>query len=532
MIAKKSFIIMASNGICSIMGLLVLFIIARLWGDFATEALGVISFSMAFVGTFSFISDLGFGNAHIKKVSEGKDLGTCIGTYLTIKLILTGILVLVVVGSIFIWKYVLHNGFYDSTKESVIYIFLAFYVVLSLSQIPIYTFNAKKDIVKSQISSLTETITRVLLMIGVALAGVSGAYVGINSLDSGVFISPKYPWPEFLLPFQTFLANHAIGALATTYLLGTSIAFILALIMFRKYPIKRPSKEYAKSYLVFALPMMVVSAFALITWNIDKLMLGFFWAAREVGYYFAVQRISTSLLMFSTAVGVLLFPTISSLHIKKNLKEIGRITRKADRYLSLFLLPLVAYIIVFSHEIIVIVLSNSFEPATNTLRILTVFAFISSLNIPYTSVIVGMNRPKHYAKFMVIGALVNIGLNILLIPKNGLLSNYNIVGHNGAALAGLISVLVMYLMLRAASKKIIKNRIIQPRMIIHIISATLMGLVLHFINTQDFATRWYHLIIFAFVGIGIYSGILWILKELKRKDIMMILEAINIFSTE
>jgi len=530
MIAKKSFVIMASNAVCSILGLLVLFIIARLWGDFATEALGVIGFGMAFVGIFSFISDLGFGSAHIKKISEGKDLGTCIGTYLTIKLILTGILVLVVVGSILIWKHVLNQGFYDSTKESVIYIFLLFYVILSLSQVPFYTFNAKKEINRTQISSLTETFTRVPLMIAVALAGVTGAYVGISSVGNGTFIAPKYAWPEFLQSIQIFLANHAIGALASTYLLGALAAFIIALIMFRKYPIKRPNKEYAKSYLVFALPMMIVSIIGIVTVNVDKLMLGYFWAAQEVGYYFAVQRISTILVMFSTAVGVLLFPTISSLHTRKKFREIRKVTIKADRYLSLFLLPLVVFIIIFSRDIIRIVLSNSFEPATETLRILTVYAFIWSLGVPYIYLILGMNKPKQYAKIVVSGSILNIILNVLLIPDNGLLSKLNIMGPNGAALASLISVILMGIMYRMASKKIIKIRKFQPRTLLHVFAATMMGVVLYLLATLDFTMRWYYLVIFGLIGLGIYSLILWTLKELKKSDITLIMDSLKIFS--
>ena len=204
MIARKSVIVMITSAITGLLGLIGMTVIARLWGDFAPEALGVIAFGMAFVGMFSFISNLGFDVTHIKRVSEEKDIGTCIGTYITIKLILIAAMTLVVVGSILFMKYVLNQGFYDSTKEIVIYIFLGYYVLFSLAQIPLSTFNATREIAKKQIAILMDPLTRVPLVILIALAGVTGAIIG-GSVNP-ITIPPKYNWPSFLQSTQVFIA--------------------------------------------------------------------------------------------------------------------------------------------------------------------------------------------------------------------------------------------------------------------------------------------------------------------------------------
>jgi len=65
---------------------------------------------------FNVIADLGFSAAHVKRISEGKDLGECIGTYATIKILLTVVMVALVISGIAIWKYVLHNEFFDCSK--------------------------------------------------------------------------------------------------------------------------------------------------------------------------------------------------------------------------------------------------------------------------------------------------------------------------------------------------------------------------------------------------------------------------------
>ncbi len=527
MFARKSFIIMVTQAIGAIMGMLGLLIIAKIWGDFATTALGVVGFGMAFVGMFSFITDLGFNTAHVKRISEGKDLGTCIGTFISIKLILTGVMVAIVIGGMLIWKYVLNQDFYDATKENIIYIFLIYYVLLSLYQIMTLTFNAKIEIAKSQTSAVMDSLVRVPLMIIVALAGVTGAYIGIDGLSNEVNITAKYSWPSFLHPLQDFLASHALGAFATAYLLGAAAVFIMAFIQFRGYPIKRPSKEYAKSYMHFALPIMFVTTLTVISVNVDKVMIGYFWAAEEVGYYFAVQRISNMLIMFSTGISVVLFPTISMYHVKKKFGEIRDTTHKAERYISMMIVPLTVFIIVFSGDIINIALNSSFQPAIHTLRILAVFTLIAALRMPYIYLVVGMDKPGISAKILATGCVINIILNYLFIPSYGVLSGFDIVGQNGAAIATTISVLITFIMFRFASRKLVDTRLFQSQIILHIAAGSIMGIVIYFLGSMVDPLRWYHLTCFALMGLGLYFSVLWLLKELRKDDINMVMDAIN-----
>jgi len=46
----------------------------------------VIGFAISFLALFSVISKLGHPQAHIKRISEGKDLRSCIETFITIKI--------------------------------------------------------------------------------------------------------------------------------------------------------------------------------------------------------------------------------------------------------------------------------------------------------------------------------------------------------------------------------------------------------------------------------------------------------------
>ena len=344
-------------------------------------------------------------------------------------------------------------------------------------------------------------------------------------------------WPSFLQPLQIFIANHAIGSLAMTYVFGMLGVCIVGFWFLRKYPIKRPSLSVCKNYTTFAIPITISSIVSTITVNIDKIMIGFFWTSTEVGYYFTVQRVLAFISILSTAVGTVLFPTISSFHAKKNLDKIKEKTRLAERYISMVMIPPIIVTIIFVNPIINIVLSEVYLPAAPVLTILVFWPFIRGLSIPYSLIIQGMNKPIITASYSIISCLTNIILNYLLIPSNGLLSNINIGGYtisingpSGAALSTVLSVFVIFFGFRIWAKKLTGIKLIQTHTIRHIIAGAIMGVILYILayQTPIFThIHWYYLFLLAFVGLGIYIVILYLLKEFKKDDLSFFLDIIN-----
>lgn len=515
MIARKSLLIVTSQFLASIVGWVGLVILAKLWGSFAPEALGIIGFAMSFLALFNIIADLGFSRAHVKRISEGKDLGTCIGTYAAIKLVLTGLMVTVVFVAIFIWKNVFYGNFYDATTESVVIVFIFYYIFSNLRQIATVTFEGRREIAKRQITELSGS-SKILFTILVVLAGVKIAG-----------ISPAIDWPRFLQPLQQFLATYAVGSLAMTYVFAMMATFFVGMWFLRTYPLKKPSWELFKNYFSFALPIMLFSVIGVISLNIDKIMIGYFWTSTEVGYYFTVQRILQMILVLSTSVGIVLFPTISEYHSSKHFERINKTTRMAERYISMVMIPPIVVIIVLAHPLINIMLSGAFIPAASVLVTLAIYTFIFSLNRPFGALIGGLNRPDIAVKIGFVMCLTNIILNYLFIPEGGLLSTFGINGPTGAATATVLSVLVGFFGQRLAAKKLTGIKFLQNHTPRHIIAGLVMGGVVYYFSTLIQGIHWYHLLGFAGVGLGVYLGILLVMKEFKKEDLNFFLDILH-----
>ncbi len=519
MIARKSFLIVTSQFFTRFLGWIGLIVIAKLWGGFAPEALGIVGFAMAFLALFNIIANLGFSSAHVKRISEGKDLGTCIGTYAAIKLILTSLMVAVVFIAIYVWRNFFNGGFTDATTESVILVFVVYYIFLNLAQIATVTFQGRREIAKRQVTGIFENIVKVPLEILVVLAGVSIV---------GVSIAPAVNWPQFLWPLQHFIAIHAIGSFAMTYVFAVATTFFVGMWLLRKYPIKKPSFNLFKSYFSFALPIMLISVIGVISVNIDKIMIGYFWTSVEVGYYFTVQQILQIILVFSSAIGIVLFPMLSEHHSSKNFEKIKETTHLAERYISMVMIPPIVLVIIFAKPVINIMLSSAFLPAASVLVTLTIYALIAGLRIPYSSLISGINRPGVAAKVGIAICATNISLNYLFIPKSGLLSTIGINGPTGAAVATVMSSLVGFFGLRLAAKKLTGIKLLQSHTPRHIIAGLIMAGILYYIGSLVLLVRWYHLLGFAMIGLGIYLLMLIIAREFTKKEFNFFIDILNI----
>ena len=81
--SRKIALLFGAENINAIIGWIALLFVARKLG---AAALGEFSYAMSLVGGFTFLAFFGFRMAHIKRISEGLDLGKCIGTFLSIRL--------------------------------------------------------------------------------------------------------------------------------------------------------------------------------------------------------------------------------------------------------------------------------------------------------------------------------------------------------------------------------------------------------------------------------------------------------------
>lgn len=490
MIARKSALITILNIGNGILGYAALFFIARYMnpGEY-----GVIGFATGFVGLFLVLGTLGFDSAHVKRVSEGKDLGECISTFIVIKIILASLFAIGTLSALFFWKYALGRGFESPADEIAIYIILGCFVLETITQSLLGTYNARQEIAKSQLPVFFQTAVRVALTIFVAISGLG------------------------------------VIALVFTYLAGEIVLLCSALLFFRGYPFGKPSKELFKSYTIFSFPLIIASAANIIAMNLDRVLIQLFWNATEGGYYFAARGLTNFIDTFTIGVGTLLFPSYSVYYAKKDMDGIRTLTLKSERYMSMISFPLVVGMAVLAGPAVRILLSSDYVPAITILEILPLVALLNALNRPYGYLVMGINRPEISRNMVVLQLCVNAFFNIILIPEDIQSLHLHLfgLGAYGAAISLIISSAVGLVYSRFVVWRLTKATG-SGRIFYHLIAAGVMAVVLYLINTIILIARWYQLLAVAILGLGVYLCVLWILREFTKKDLIFFLDTLSI----
>jgi len=496
---------MISSFTIKLLGIISMLILVKMWGGFSASALGSIGFAISIISLFNILGDMGFSQAHIKRISEGLDLGRCIGTYIAIKMFFVCLSLLVIFCGLYIWDTVFGGGFTDATAYPIFLVMIFYNVFSTIRAISRDTFIGLKQIAKHEVTLLMENLTKLPLLVIVVFAGVTG-----------VVVAP-FNW-GFFLPLQRSIADNPVMSLALTYVLGMFFSMVVGFYLLKRCPIKKPSWFMFKKYFVFAIPITFSSVASIISTNIDKVMIGFFWTSVEVGYYFVVQRITGFLFIFSAAVSTILFPTISSYHSKNNFKEIKKTVHLAERYISMILVPPVIFILLFSNVLIRVMLDDVYLPASMVLTTLSVWVLIKALSVPYITLLTGMNKPKFLAVVGISMYSINIFLNYVFIP---------VYGAVGAAVATVCSSLIMFFGTRLYAKRLVDIDVFQFNTLLHLVAGLFMGGVLYFIFCNMEFFYWYHLILFAVVGLLLYVFVLYVFKEFKKEDWFFFKDLVN-----
>jgi O-antigen/teichoic acid export membrane protein len=409
MLAQKLILSYGSKMFAQFLQIVASIIVARVAGP---TVLGTVAFGLAFVSMFSFLADLGIGPAHIKLVSEGRDLGKCISTYAAFKILYTGIFFLVVLAFYLAQKYIFSVKFESPAHEQVILITLLAVTVTQLLYIPNITFAAKTEQAKQDIPELIRMFVYQILRVVLVLLGFRAVALAFGNLVSIVLVIP------------------------------------LIFYMFRGYPRAKFDRDLASKYLKISIPVILIGISTNLIFYLDKVILQYFTNSQQVGYYVAGYRIGGLIFMVGTSAGLIFFPLFSKATSNGDFAYVNRTIDRYERFVYLFIVPLVILVSLYSRSIVSIFLGNEYFPAAAVITLIALAMVFSILNMPYDNLITGMG----FFRLAAYVHLANLGFFLVLILTIPNPHIFNL-GATGVAWVILLSNLVIGVVLRYFASK-------------------------------------------------------------------------------
>jgi O-antigen/teichoic acid export membrane protein len=186
-----------------------------------------------------------------------------------------------------------------------------------------------------------------------------------------------------------------------------------------------------KELLLFSLPLLGTAMIQHIMGWTDTLMLGGIKSAVEVGLYNAARPLSAFITFPLSALLIIYVPVISGLYGRGKIDEIKRNFLIITKWISLITLPLFLILFLYSETIISYLFGAPYVLAANALRVLSLGIFLHSLAGPNGGTLIAMGKTRFILFAFLSTALLNVSLNVFLIPPYGIL---------GAAIASTIAV--------------------------------------------------------------------------------------------
>ena len=255
-------------------------------------------------------------------------------------------------------------------------------------------------------------------------------------------------------------------------------------------------KQHIKPTLAMFATYLAVNVYS----SLDSVMLGFMCGDFQVGIYTAAVKIRTVLTTLITSVGTVLLPRLSFYIADGNWDEFKRLLKKSYCTIIMIAVPMIVYFILAAKPSVVFLSGAEYADAAKPMRILMPIMLISSLsNITGMQILIPTGGEWKFAISVTCGAVVDIILNVILIPQ---------MGANGAAIGTLFAELTQFCVQVFFTRNYIRGAI-STKGTVRVVIATILGtagyyLVSSILHVGTFAT----LFITALVFFGVYAVVL------------------------
>ena len=222
----------------------------------------------------------------------------------------------------------------------------------------------------------------------------------------------------------------AFAAAASLEFVVGGLGYLVAYLWLQQSPLRwTVSLPRARALLALSWPLIVSGVFNAINLRIDQLMLGNMRGAESVGVYAAAARLSEVWYFVPLAIATATFPAL----IRS--RDLGPATyaRRVQRLMDLMIwlsVPLALAVTVSSGFVIQLLYGDRFADAAPMLAVHIWAGPFVFMGVVLSRWLIAEGHLKFSFVRTGIGAAVNIGANLLLIPQ---------LGGNGAAIATLVS---------------------------------------------------------------------------------------------
>lgn len=198
---------------------------------------------------------------------------------------------------------------------------------------------------------------------------------------------------------------------------GGALALLLVWRRYGPFTLSLNARDWG-AWLQAALPFGLIVAFFLVYFRIDSVMISFFRGDEEVGQYNAAYNLMAALLFLPAGLVGALFPRLAAEHRKPD-ADLDAPFQRALVWLLALSLPMAAGGWLLADQLIAVLLGPQYAPAAGALTVLALALPVLYFTFLQGNVLTVIERQKAVAAVGFVNMLLNVLLNLLVIPAYG-----------------------------------------------------------------------------------------------------------------
>lgn len=178
-------------------------------------------------------------------------------------------------------------------------------------------------------------------------------------------------------------------------------------------------------------PIGILALLSMTLLKLDQVLLSFLSGGdnTEVGYYGAAFRLVEATLFVSWAFAAAFLPWLSR-QGKESRERMASGFELGEKALTAVLLPVAVVFVLLAQPLIELIYGSQYEDAVASLQLLGAMTVFFGINEFAAVALIARDRPFTFTRVLAVATVINIAMNVILIPP---------LGATGAALAALVS---------------------------------------------------------------------------------------------
>jgi O-antigen/teichoic acid export membrane protein len=289
------------------------------------------------------------------------------------------------------------------------------------------------------LSSLINPELEILFLYGIPLIFLSGfveyfksVFMGLHRIKYNFIVNLSEYGLKFVLIILFLLFSNSVISVVNSFIIALFITMTIgSYLLYHNFykSLKKTSNNFTKDILKYSYPLIFITIGFMALTEIDIIMIGIFSTVTEVGIYSVAKQIILKLPHISLAIAMGTMPVFAKLD-NMNRSELKKRLHNLLKINSIIYFVIILGILFLSPFFIPLIFGLEYANSVLPLQILCIYLFFYATSIILSSFLDYTGKAKIRAYNICITIVLNIVLNVILIPKYGAV---------GAAIATTIS---------------------------------------------------------------------------------------------